>query len=243
MAQTYDKAIDQIMNEYFSILRKNKKAQFDIADISHYYKTNYPKIKFNTIIYYLSKYSINDPNRKYYKPKDDGTENILYKYSSKIYLFYDNGKNLLLPQKLRNSNYKENIISNKNIENEKELKKIIVNNLALLEQGLRIYEEDGIVGIEFPVGGRFIDILAFDKNDDYVVIELKLNRAYDRVVGQLLRYKNWIKKYLAEEKKVRGIIIGKEITKDLLLACTGLLNIELYEYNIPIKFQKIEAEL
>jgi hypothetical protein len=229
------------MEEFFDILKKNKKSQFDIADISHYYKTNYPKIKFNTVIYYLSKYSINRPDRKYYKPKNDNSEDLLFELSPKTYLLYNNGNNLLLPQKLRN---KETIVSiNKDINNEKDLKNIIVNNLTLLELGLNIYEEDGIIGIEFPAGGRFIDILAIDKNNNYVVIELKLKRAYDRVIGQLLRYKNWIKKYLAEENSVRGIIIGKEISKDLLLACFGLSDIELFEYDIPINFRKKEIEL
>jgi endonuclease len=29
--------------------------------------------------------------------------------------------------------------------------------------GLRLYEEEGITGVEFPVGRRFIDMLAVDK--------------------------------------------------------------------------------
>ena len=42
--------------------------------------------------------------------------------------------------------------------------------------------------VEYPVGGRFIDILPVDRNAGYVVIELKMSRGYDRTVGQLLRY-------------------------------------------------------
>jgi hypothetical protein len=241
--QTYDKTIDQIMAEYFDLLRKNEKDQFDYADINHFFKKNYPKIRFNTIGYYLSKYTINEPNRKYYKPKNDGSEDLLYKLS-KVYLLYNNGKNLLLPQKLQHKNIKENNISvNKEFDTEKDLKNIIAGNLSLLKPDLRLYEEDGIIGIEFPAGGRFIDILAIDKNNDYVVIELKLKRAYDRVIGQLLRYKNWIQKYLAENKNVKGIIIGKEITNDLELACFGILDIELFEYDIPLKFYKKEIKL
>ena len=40
--------------------------------------------------------------------------------------------------------------------------------------GLRLSDEEGITGVEFPVGGRFIDILALDRHDRYVVIELKV---------------------------------------------------------------------
>jgi hypothetical protein len=39
--------------------------------------------------------------------------------------------------------------------------------------------------IGFPVGGRIIDILAVDKGGRYVVIELKVSRGYDRVVGSI----------------------------------------------------------
>ena len=48
------------------------------------------------------------------------------------------------------------------------------NYLGLIEPGLQLYDEEGITGVEFPVGGRFIDILALDRHDRYVVIELKV---------------------------------------------------------------------
>ena len=51
------------------------------------------------------------------------------------------------------------------------------------ESGLNLtVPEEGINGIEFPVGGRFIDILAVDSNNDFFVIELKVSRGYDRVI-------------------------------------------------------------
>ena len=37
--------------------------------------------------------------------------------------------------------------------------------------GLRLSDEEGITGVEFPVGGRFINILALDRHGRYVVIE------------------------------------------------------------------------
>lgn len=51
-----------------------------------------------------------------------------------------------------------------------------------------------------------------DANGDLVVIELKVSRGYDRVVGQLIRYVAWIKKNLAEaNQQVRGVIVAREI--------------------------------
>ena len=89
-----------------------------------------------------------------------------------------------------------------------------MKNLSLLEPGLRLYEEEGITGIEFPAGGRFIDILAVDAQHNYVVIELKVSRGYDRVVGQLLRYMAWVKQHQAEAtQQVRGIIVARRCRK------------------------------
>ena len=74
-----------------------------------------------------------------------------------------------------------------------------------------------------------------------MVIELKVSRGYDRVVGQILRYMAWIRKNHAEQnQKVRGVIIAREITEDLLLACSETQNVDLFEYNLSVTLRKIE---
>jgi RecB family endonuclease NucS len=109
---------------------------------------------------------------------------------------------------------------------------------------LSLYIEEEISGIEFPAGNRFIDILATDKDHNYVVIELKVSRGYDKVVGQILRYMAWIRKNHAEEnQKVRGIIIAREISNDLILACSETTNVELYEYNLSVSLNKIDKNV
>ena len=114
---------------------------------------------------------------------------------------------------------------------ERDLRDYLTKNLHLIEQGLKLYHDEGISGIEFPVGGRFVDILAVDAQGGYVVIELKVFKGYDRVVGQLLRYIGWIRKNQAEPGlKVRGVIIGNTITEDILLACSELQSVGLFEY-------------
>ncbi len=93
---------------------------------------------------------------------------------------------------------------------EKDLQNFLSKNLSVIEPGLKLYEDEGINGIEFGVGGRYIGILAVDKANNYVVIELKVSRGYDRVIGQILRYMAWIHKNQADEgQSVRGIIIAK----------------------------------
>ncbi len=103
-----------------------------------------------------------------------------------------------------------------------------------------MYADEGITGVEFPVGGRFIDLLALDSSGNYVVIELKVSKGYDRAVGQLLRYINWIKINQADEgQSVRGIIIAKNISEDLRLACAGLTDIKLFEYELAVSVKPV----
>ncbi|MFM5241310.1 endonuclease NucS domain-containing protein [Aeromonas rivipollensis] len=90
------------------------------------------------------------------------------------------------------------------------------------------------------MGGRFIDLLAVDGSGNYVVIELKVSKGYDRVVGQLLRYISWIKKNHAEPgQTVRGIIIAKQISEDLKLACSEVPSVSLYEYALSVAVTKV----
>jgi hypothetical protein len=127
---------------------------------------------------------------------------------------------------------------------EADLRNYLSKNLNKLEPGLQIYEEEGITGIEFPVGGRFIDILATDANGDLVVIELKVSRGYDKVVGQLMRYTGWIRKNLAEShQNVRGVIVARVISEDLLLACSMVPGVELFEYELSLSLKRVNNEV
>jgi hypothetical protein len=73
-----------------------------------------------------------------------------------------------------------------------------------------------------------------------LVIELKVSCGYDRVIGQLLRYMAWIQKNQAESvQKVRGIIISMQISEDLMLACSLMPNIELFEYQLSLSLKQV----
>jgi RecB family endonuclease NucS len=108
-----------------------------------------------------------------------------------------------------------------------------------LPLGLRLSDEEGITGVEFPVGGRFINILALDRNGRYVVIELKVSRGYDRVVGQLLRDMGWVEQNMETLQPARGIIVANEITADLKLACSRVPDVRLIEYEISFKLRPV----
>jgi hypothetical protein len=50
---------------------------------------------------------------------------------------------------------------------ERDLRNLLSKNLTAIEPGLSLFEEEEITGIEFPAGGRFLDILALDQDNCY----------------------------------------------------------------------------
>ena len=75
-----------------------------------------------------------------------------------------------------------------------------------------------------------------------MVIETKVSRAYDRVVGQILRYMGWVKENLAGEAAVRSIIVASEISEDLILATSSIESIRLVEYEISFSLKPVAGQ-
>jgi RecB family endonuclease NucS len=125
---------------------------------------------------------------------------------------------------------------------ENDLRNYLVRNLSVIDKGLRIYEaQDGTTGAEFFVPGtsRRIDILATDNQNNFVVIELKVSRGYEKVVGQTLYYQSMIKTHFKQDR-VRAIIIAREITPELKAATLFLPDIELFEYQLSLTLNRIK---
>ena len=98
---------------------------------------------------------------------------------------------------------------------EKYLEDFIVNNWEKVDFGekLELYtDKDGNIGKQyFTEDVGYIDILAKDEEDNFVVIELKKGRTNDEVIGQVLRYIGWVRRNLTQRKEdVRGLIIVGE---------------------------------
>ena len=228
----------------------------DILDkqrIYSWFNQKYPLVKQGTISAHTTLFSTNSPSRIHHTIDPNGKDDLFYQIDGKRFRLYDSISDpnpIYVRSKvsiqdedpeLILSPTDENVIGDNEFAYEKDLQNFLAKNLNLIEYGLTLYQEEGISGIEFPVGNRAIDILALDSNKNYVVIELKVSRGYDRVVGQILRYMAWIRKYQTEvNQKVRGIIIAREITEDLILACSETQNVELFEYSLSVSLKKIE---
>lgn len=208
-----------------------------------WFAANYPNVKQGTVAAHLIRLSTNVQTRLQYSPRADGSDDKFYKIDSSHFRLYEPGRDPtpiseLTPEIEESAD--DILEGSSEFAYEHDLRDYLARNLHIIEPSLKLYSDEGITGVEFPVGGRYIDILAVDGEGSYVVIELKVSKGYDRAIGQLLRYVSWIKKNQAEpEQRVRGIIIAKQISEDLLLACSEVPSVSLYEYSLSVTVKQI----
>lgn len=247
----YDKPVRLLIREMVDELAPNPGDVFTKSDAVAWFARKYPLIKSSTVTAHIIRFTTNAPSRIHLNPRDD--EDLLFQIDRSRLRRYDPATDPppITAARPRPVSDKEQAFEYPEEEDaaagdgefayESDLQAFLAKNPAIIEPGLRLYEDEGITGVEFPVGGRFIDLLCVDRNGDLVVVELKVSRGYDRVVGQLARYMAWVQRNLAEEgQKVRGVIIAREITDDLRLACSLIPNVDLYEYRLSVELTPIE---
>ncbi len=251
----YEKPVRLLIKDFVSNQNIVRGQIISKDQVVSWFKSNYPKIKTGTITAHLLKMSVNAPTRIHYNANPNGEDDLLYKIDGSHFRLYEKEndpppiyekpffeREKLEPAGTLDENDEE-LSQTKGFAFESDLRDFLSQNLMIIESGLRLYEDEGIRGVEFPVGGRFIDLLAVDKHNSYVVIELKVSKGYDRVIGQLLRYMAWIEKNQAEPgQKVRGIIIAREISDDLHLAASKISDVELFEYDLSVSLRKVNKQ-
>lgn len=124
---------------------------------------------------------------------------------------------------------------------EADLRDYLASNLHIIEKDLKLYEsESGERGVEYviPNTQRRIDILAIDKNNDFVVIELKVSRGYEKTIGQALYYQSMVKNAFHVEK-ARIILIAREISPELRMGTKYLPDVQLFEYQLSLTLNQI----
>jgi hypothetical protein len=181
--------------------------------------------------------------------KNDLLENFIEKYW--VYAKTEEGKKILRWYKSifnrfldSNGNDDENEIEeteDSTFAYESDLRDYLAKNLNIIENGLKLYvDSDGKDGIEYSIdsSNKRVDILAIDKNDTPVVIELKLSQGYEKVIGQALYYKGMVKEKFSKNN-IRIFIIAKEITNRLKRATEDLSFVELFEYSLSVSVKKV----
>ena len=252
----YDKPTRELMHEFAAQGLKPGQV-FSRRDAVRWFADRYPDIKRNTVEAHVDGMSVRAPRRRHHPNiKPDAGWDLFFKLSPREFRLWD-------PENDPTPWYKadfdaaienggdgtedeineEDDLGSRKFAFERDLQNYLVQNLGLLEPDLKLYEdEDGeFTGVEFPAGQRYIDILAVGADGAHVVIETKVSRAYDRVVGQILRYMGWIKKNLAGDVPVRGIVVASEVSEDLILATSSIENIRLVEYEISFSLKSVQA--
>ena len=107
--------------------------------------------------------------------------------------------------------FKRMMLSEKNLEDH------IEGNIEPFGRELNLNLE--LVDRQYQTTVGTIDLLARDKSKGaFVVIELKKSKTADRVFGQLSRYMGWVRKNLAGNNEVYGVIVGTSIDNKLRAA-------------------------
>lgn len=242
----YDKPVRLLMKDMLSALKIKAEEIITRDQVTSWFASNYPKVQRGTISAHLIRMSINAPSRVHYQVNPNGDDDLLYQIDGKRFRLYNPLSDPSPIYEKQNGILDDNEADEQEFGQpsefayEKDLKNFLAKNLHLLAPNMKLYEDEDITGIEFPVGGRFIDILAVDSENNFVVIELKVSRGYDRVIGQLLRYMAWIEKNLADSSQgVKGIIVAREISEDLLLATSKVTDVELFEYTLSVTLRRV----
>jgi hypothetical protein len=125
---------------------------------------------------------------------------------------------------------------------EADLRDFLAKNPGCIEPGLRIHQTGDRSGVEFPVEGGYIDLLGVDRDQRFVVIELKVGQGRNRAIGQLLYYMGWVDQHLGNSP-CRGMIIAKDIPGDLLLAVQRVPGVSLHRYSLSVSVELISRQI
>lgn len=256
MARTiYEKPTRALLKDMVAEWSLRPGQVFTATRAIEWFETHYPKLKPGSINAHLVQASTNDRSRLHH-PSTNTTDDLLFRVAPRQYRLYEAGKDpapihemvegdIALDDEASAAEEEDLVEASPGSSEfllERDLQRYLAENLDCIEPGLKLYEDDGLTGIEYDAGGRRIDILATDTTGGFVVLELKVSRGYDRVVGQLLRYMNWVRKELADPgQRVRGIIVCRSISEDLCLACASIRDVELFEYKLSVTVRKVPA--
>ena len=191
-----------------------------LSDIDKAYKASFQKslfdINFDNIEDEISKMKFNTKNR--YDAKDKTFAEYDKKMCSGIPKAIINNYYIEFLKNYNNENPEDNEsdteegISITSFSYEKDLKNSLISQAEELFPGYKI------LGDEYPIKGKRIDVLLESKNENkLLVVKLKAGLADVKVCGQIMMYIGpLMQKY--RDKEILGIIIAGEIDESLKMA-------------------------
>lgn len=193
--------------------------------VNHPSSRHYPTQRKQACLFYVGR-----GKYRLYNPEKDGK-----------WVVDDKGVHLVGEEPLEDIESEE-ISTEAVISLEKDLEEYIIRNLNQIESGLKLYSKGGVTGRQFNTEVGRIDILAIDKNSNFVVIELKAGIGNYSVIGQILGYMSWVRQNIANGKEVRGIIIADDFDKKLKYASSETANISLKRYEVNFTFKDVQND-
>lgn len=166
----YDKPVRLLIRDMARDLAPTGDVVFSKRQAIEWFRTNFPSIKQGTVSAHLIRFTTNAPSRLHYNARAD--EDLFFQIDRSQYRLYDSASD---PPPIHSKidvtvdgvgaeeDHDEETAAPSEFAYESDLRDFLARNLSTIEPGLRLYEEEGITGVEFPVGGRFVDILAVDK--------------------------------------------------------------------------------
>ena len=257
MANTlYDKPVRSLLPDMLDDLQLKPGDVLTATRAIEWFAEHYPKVQASSLRAHLVQASANDPNRLHHSRK--ASDDLLFRVAAGQFRRYDPEHDPapireLVPGDVAVEEARQELQDDEDDEGptaapgssefllERDLQRYLAENLDCIEPGMRLFEDEDGQGFEYEAGnGRRIDILAIDATGGLVVLELKVKRGYERVVGQLLRYVNWVKRNKATPgQRVRGLIVCRSISEDLRLACDGIEGVGLLEYSLSVTVTKV----
>ena len=177
----YDRPVRVLMKNMVPALGLTPGKVFTREDAIEWFRATYPLVKQGTVAAHLIRLSTNNRNRLHYSARADGSDDLFFQLDSSHFRLYESASD---PNPIREwaepdgpqQSEADTDSGSSEFVYEHDLRDYLSKNLHLIERGLRLYSEEDVSGIEFPAGGRFIDILALDTSGNYVVIEIKVSR-------------------------------------------------------------------
>lgn len=116
-----------------------------------------------------------------------------------------------------------------------------LNRIQGLPTQLDLYRDDSdMPAVEYRTSVGYIDILAKGADGAFYVLELKLARGSDAVIGQILRYMGWVRTNLAKGSPVYGVVVASGVSEKLKYAASEVPGILLMEYELNFSLRMSE---